>query len=321
MRKLFALPWHRSTYVVAAVTALLMVVIAFPGEITSPLAGNFGGAYTATYDHGWPLTFLARGYRYDFSQPKMFPDIPKWGVPWLAWDSWQIWEMNNARSYWSPEDVNSWKPVNLVVDFVVALLVVITLATLWERRRRRSSRLMTFSLRDAALVMTAAACLLGWGAHAQHVHIRELKLVGTLDQLAAYGYESSIAPQWLQRLVGTENLPELFLRVDELEISVTDQEELQKVIRICKEFKWLKTVEVHDLSMMQLAGLQALPQLEVLKVCFDELSAEQIASLAALQQLHTLFLDHENDAYKDELQARLPNCKVINDWADLEPDW
>src|SRR5215208_5092396 len=85
---------HRSTFVVALVLIVLVALMNMPGELVSPLAGSFGGGYTAEYVHGWPWVSLHRTVFYEFSKPGAaeFPDVPKFGVPWLAWTSWEFWQ-------------------------------------------------------------------------------------------------------------------------------------------------------------------------------------------------------------------------------------
>src|SRR6476620_572532 len=87
---------HRSTAVVGLGILALLLLMNVPGELTS--LGGFGGSATASfhvgaqYEHGWPWVFLYRS----FDSPSAIGG-PKYGVPWLAWSSWQFWHCDTWK--------------------------------------------------------------------------------------------------------------------------------------------------------------------------------------------------------------------------------
>ncbi len=253
---------HRSTLVVALGMLVPTILVNVSGEIVSPLAGNFGGGYTAEYVHGWPQVYMYRSVDYDFSKPGPdFPDIPKWNVPWLAWDSWRFWRADK-RVLWGG---------CLICDFLVGAVLLLGITGAWEWRRRHRARICQFSIGDLLTAFTLVAVLLGWWGFVSQEYDRESLHVNVLDEPnGAYLLDKRCrGPRWLSLLVGESNLPERFQRVSFAILANENAKKLDGWLPHLKSLKHLQGLEVRDWAgppPVKYSHLKSLPALRYLYI-------------------------------------------------------
>lgn len=305
---------HRSTVAVAFVVLIVLAVLNVPGEIVSPLGGNFGGGYTASYESGWPFIHQQRAVEYVFSDtgPNM-PDFPLYGIPWLAIDSWKFWEADQMRVH----------PRALLANAAIAVAVLVSITFYWERRRRRVGRFQ-FRLAEFFMAITLVAALFGWYGYFIREFNREKPHVDALWEMdRVYVYDAYSPPLWFRRIVGNAHLSEAFFRADSVEFDTIDEPLLMRALPHLRSLKYLRHLRVSDEisgsldGFSMLADLSSLRYLEINK----RLTEIDVAELAALGQLHEIslaWMDDQDPELIRELARRLPDCRVTDNctWYD-----
>ncbi|MAT72541.1 MAG: hypothetical protein CMJ58_23830 [Planctomycetaceae bacterium] len=213
MPHLPSLGLHRSSKVVAALTAAMMTVIVVPGMVeNSETAGAFPcsipsasaagfplgqmseppfgrGIYLSTscitaqtFQHGWPVCYLRRSVipatflAESDSRPDWcndYPIVPAAGVPWLAKNAWMPWQHNDGIAF---------SPVALVLDGLIGVFVVAAVTAAWERRARRTTRRARISLQDLLGALTLAAILMGWYSYNRSLATAERQITNRLER-------------------------------------------------------------------------------------------------------------------------------------------
>jgi hypothetical protein len=185
---------HRSTYVVAGLIAVVLLLASIPGTLV------LRGMHIA---HGWPWTFLARGFDETtamnfYSQVIDGPrsDHCLSSLPQTVF--WGLRDNVEYRSYWL-----------LLADVVVGVCIVVFGAAAFEVWRRRRSRIFQFYLGELFAVVTLAAICLSWLTVETRERSEEqqaLADMGTYEygkSLGSVTHKDSLAgPHWLRRLVG-----------------------------------------------------------------------------------------------------------------------
>lgn len=236
---------HKSSWVLAALTLMVCVLIVVPGQIADSHLAPY-----PNYLHGWPLCFL---YRDVDDVPEAYVDgtlmkmSASWAIvqppsspPWMSRDSWRLWHAQET----------TWKPFNLLLDLVAAVAVVVLMTAAWEYRRRRRSNAFQVRLIEFFVVTTVVACVLAWMSGHADSYREEMKAIKAAGQEYSVGfgvpYERCVAPVWLQRLIGPGSFPQYFYRVHELMLDLDQQSErdIDKLINCLGRLEYLKSVDL-----------------------------------------------------------------------------
>jgi hypothetical protein len=307
---------HKSSVILGLLALGMMTLIIVPGEIISPLGGNFGGGYVAKYAHGWPLTFVTRSYFYDFAtSEKTFPDIPKWYVPWIAWDSWQLWESSEE---FADQGSNQIRVAALLLDLLAWLAIPAAFAAAWEWRRRRQLRWRRFRLVDLFLLTTLACMLGGWWTHASRVRRLEIEASEAIWDDGHIVHEKCRSPEWL---AGEANLPAFFLRTHEVVLMDANDQQLETFIKAARHFPKLRTLEVYAQQKpapLRFSRLSAVCQLKILSLgssgyIADERAAEELGALNQIRFLYVPEKARVPAAVLQELERALPRCQILDE--------
>ena len=196
---------HRSTYVVAALVAAVLLLANIPARIDRT-ASAWGR--DAHLDHGWPWTFLRR-----------LPEVEWYDNLSLAAALTEHRDRMGrveASAFWTLArkiDEVSW--LCILGDTAVAVVVVGTAAAAFEAWRRRRSRLCQFYLLELVALTTVVGAFLSWFSvsvrerREEQQALREMDFVDHDEDLAG--------PHWLRKLVGSRPIL-AFDRVDLLQI-------------------------------------------------------------------------------------------------------
>jgi hypothetical protein len=318
-------PWrlHRSSVVVGVLLGAALVLIDVPGRV-------LGGSWSTTtggrrvFEHGWPGAYLRRLTDEPIVNPKAMPMFtPRWGVPWIYSDNWRLWEATpsigrSRERYWE------FRTLLAIGDVACAALVIVAISGLWEFRRRRRSRLLSFQLADIFVLFCAASLALSWIMHQKQEYERESSI------LAAHGNASinwrdpprqCTAPAWFESLFGQQLLPDFFWRVTTIELrSPRDAKQSpdDAVITVLSQLSYLSTLRVIYSSQdpFDFSKLRPLERMIALKAWRGRgfFYEEEIEGITQLGQLQTLVVDAENitKAQLSRLEETLPNCKIVN---------
>lgn len=182
--------------------------------------------------------------------------------------------------------------------------------------------MLQFSLADMALCVAMAAIVLGAWKYETREAARDQRIAESLDLQSLYFEQGIVAPEWLQRLVGLENLSFCFTRVVEIVLSPEDLDRIEELAPSLAQLKQLHTVcflspAGRDLNMT-FSALSHLPSLRVLDLAGVNrsdllLSENAVNSLTQLKQLRELRF-YADDEPKPELLAaireNLPRCRI-----------
>ena len=319
--------FHKSSLVVAALSLITFLLMALPGQ-------NYRAEshYLADYTHGWPWVFLDRHVNkstIDGEDPSDIPYIAlcAWSYqgsptqpPWLFWSSWQVWRATESQ----------FRPLNLFLDLIVALLFTAALALAWELRQRRRTRLLQFTSRDLLLAVSILAATLGWWCYHAGKQVQEEHVVDLINQLeagwSAYCHEQNTAPEWLKRLVGTGLLENYFSRICLVQL-VNGEEHLkvsQDVLLLLEQFEHLQTISLRfdpEKVTMQFSQFAQLSNMSILNLVLLDTDADQalldneelsqLASLQQLREIHIVVPEYLCEEQCDAIQKSLPNCQVV----------
>lgn len=133
MRRFPLPPIHRSTLVLAVLVFVLGI------------GANFGGDYH-------PPEFGEDTARMSFGWPWAYGDWERNGYSNYGFDRWTFWRIDR---------VNVWYPFAFVGNLLALLLIVTSLAALWEWRRRKVKHLWQFTLADILLGSLAVMAFYG----------------------------------------------------------------------------------------------------------------------------------------------------------------
>jgi hypothetical protein len=310
---------HRSTLVVALGMMFPVVLMNVPGELVSPLAGNFGGGYTAEYVHGWPWVSLYREVFYDYSKPGAadFPDVPKFGVPWLAWNSWEFWQGT------------TWKPriVGVIGDGLTGALLILGLAAVWEWRRRRRSKLFQFTLANCLFVFAIVSAAFGWWRHALNMAAWEDELAASIDDKVRHVQQEYHGPLWLRRLVGKEVLSPAFMRADSASIAVEDNDGFLKAVSVLRKFSYLneltieKSLDAASISYSELSDLRGLKYLTLDHIVLDEDDVVDLAKLRQVDEIDLTDWQWQKPEIMQRLLGALPGCRISEHPVYYDPSY
>ncbi len=227
---------HRSTYVICLLEAVLLIVLIVPGDIRpdpeadnlsllaiaqrgiahEPIAiespvltlTNVGSGAIYYYEHGWPWPYLDYASRFERKDPA-----------WMALENWS----HSGR--WYGVRIGA-----LIADMVVALLMVITTATVCDWRRRRRASFWQVTLRGIFAATFVIAAGLAWWENGAWSAQREASALAAIRAEELYGHIDFStrfdAPRWLTKLAGRRCL-RCFVRVHEINLSEVDAYEME----------------------------------------------------------------------------------------------
>jgi len=307
-----------STCLVACAALCFFAIFTVPGELLSPIHDNFSGGYTAVYEHGWPFVWMRRRYFYDFSPSKMFPDIPVGGVPWLAADSWRVWEADTAEVFLPA----------MLADAAVVVACVGILIGFWEWRRRQRLTPLRFNLRDLLAGATLLAVVGGWWASWRNGAIAETKCLKASSEIAPLFEETDYyGPLWLRRLAGKDNLGLTFDRVHAITLEEIDRQKLDELVPHLERLSQLVCVRIvqgggsgksiRTDNVPRFSELARLKRLRFL-VLSRRLGKTAVSELGELTGIEEIAIsgpawDQTLPLLSIRVQGTLPNCRVVED--------
>jgi hypothetical protein len=311
---------HRSTLVVALAMIVLLAMLNAPGELVSPygggvspyvLGGGGGGAgpitYTAEYVHGWPWLILYRTVDYDVQMPGAAPrpGVPIYGVPWLAWTSWEFWRGE------------TWKlrRAALLGNAVVSLLLIVVVASAWEWRRRWRAQVFQFTLVECLVGFVVVAAPMGWWWHAKNIAGWEEELAASIEDKVGDVQQEYHGPLWLRRLVGKELLSPAFMRADSASIIVDDNDAFLAAVSVLRQFSYLreltieKSLDASSISYRELADLPGLKYLTLDHIVLDEDDVVDLAMLRQVTEIDLTDWQWQKPEIMQRLLGALPGCR------------
>jgi hypothetical protein len=251
---------------------------------------------------------LYRTVDYDLQTPGAITqrNIPMYGVPWLAWTSWEFWRGE------------TWKlrPAALFGNVVVSLLLIFVVASAWEWRRRRRARVFHFTLAECLVAFVVVAAPFGWWWHAKNVAEWEDALAESIDGYLRDSQQVYHGPLWLTRLLGKDVLSPAFMRVDSATLVVGDDEQFRAAVSELRKFDYLRELSIEKtrddpfISYSELTGLKSLRYLTLDHIVLGE---EDITELAMLRQLSEIDLTDwqwQKPEVMQRLVGALPNCRL-----------
>ena len=299
----------------------LLVFLLVPGEIISPLGGNFGGGYTAVYEHGWPWIHMHRAVKYDFSQPgKQFPDIPQWDIPWMAWDNWQLWEA----------DAKIMRIGKLIGNLAVGCVLLMSAMLSWHFYLRSRGSCLRFRMSDLLLLTAIIPSGLGWYMYSTRAYAYELAHSEPLWEENCIFVETYCGPLWLRRLIGTELAADAFFRVTEIAMQDVSEDQFHEVTQQLTNFSNLRILEIDAIERTarfyysELKDLQSLRYLVLGNIRLDLEATEELARLTQLEEIVLYHWDIQDTRNVQRLMGALPHCRITSQptwWVDDFSNW
>jgi hypothetical protein len=309
---------YPSSWAVCASAVAIFALIAVPGMIQVPYLGWY-----PRYSHGWPAEYLVR--EVDDAPVQASSDgefllvvgdaallsAPE-TAPWLSIDSWRLWHA----------DASEWQWLNLAIDLLVGTAIVGIVTTVWEWRRRGRGRVLQISLAEMAIYAAMVAIVLGYWTCQAREAAHDQRIAESLDLRGLYFEQGIVAPVWLQRLVGLDNLSFCSTRVIEITLSPEDLDRIEELVQSLAQLKQLHTVyflspEGRELNMTfsELSRLASLRVVDLSSVNRSDLlfNENDINGLARLTQLREVRFYAEDEPKPELLAAireRLPRCRI-----------
>lgn len=308
--------WHRSTCIVAVGTAIVLLCMMVPGELLSSRRGVVG-PYYACYAHGWPCTHLRREVEYSSTSDN--PDIPKWGIPWLALDSWKFLHADERKFSMAAFATN-----------LSCLIVIVVVATAgFEVWRRNRNRVWQYGMVDILAVLLLVGILMGWLQWEKRNSIREDVHV---DAIIKGGHQVySEFPWWtfgFQKLMGRESLPRYLGRIEAVFFTRYSDDEFVMLLphlRALRGYELTLTFDViPGISALPFSQLKSLTQLRVLDLSECGVTDRAVPELLTLKQLRQLYLVDSllTPEGIHRLKNGLPGCEIrLEGYEDEDEDW
>ena len=311
-------PWYRlhlSTWVVIAVTLLLLALIVVPGGCPYEGPILIGVAGPPPYAHGWPFVWLVR-----YLPRSSFVSGHDAEFPGLCWARFgdAFW-MRRVLWPFSGQCFLHWK--GLVLDLLVALAVTAAIAFPWEWWRRRRFQ---YQLRSLLVFVLLVSVILAWWRTAAVQCAREQHAIDVMHHNYFWTETSSAAPDWLCRLVGCDRLPYFVIGI---RIGMSDRQGAQDPESVgfaaARDFRYLHCAEMEvadDRTMMRLAALSAdlerlhgSPGLRKVDVSGTDVTDAGLEHLKGLVRLKELDLSRSKVTAEGvkRLRQRLPNCEIM----------
>ena len=278
---------HLSTWVVILLTIGFVAILELPGETQGTMVaagdGPSGGGivYGESFLHGWPWIYLDR---YEgVSLAHTFSDTQK--APWLIPRAWKIYSNSESSEF---------TLIYLILDLFVGSIIILTVAVLFEWRRRLRTRLFQYTLRELLLLMLLTACVLSWWQMHHLRRIREQKFVNRYHNDTypsiwhsnpSIWYSEYKGPRILAKLFGTALLSDFWYVTEYDRVLIQDKEEFKESLFCLKDF----------------------PDLEKIRYNSDE-DKEYLVENELLQHISTL---------KNIEELVIPNSKITNSGMEI----
>ncbi|MCA9103409.1 MAG: hypothetical protein KDA63_19775 [Planctomycetales bacterium] len=164
-------------------------------------------------------------------------------------------------------------------------------------------------------LVTMLAVGFAYCAHMQRTFAHEQRVTNKVLELFGIVTTVKVAPHWLVRLIGNDNVPEWYERVDKASIAPGTSDGIRKLVPYLREFQYLDMVFIEEGGErpVEFSLLQQLPDLKSLNLnYYDPLDPTSIGELKALKQLEVLSPGYSplTDSQRRELQSALPNCRI-----------
>jgi hypothetical protein len=331
---------HRSTYVVAGLIAIVMLLANVPGTL---LQGYDSDPLRLRMAHGWPWLYVTR-------------ELDANTLMWLVLlgdtnDPKLVFSKVPQRTYWwlvgKVKTASTWA---LLADVAVALAVIFLGSMFYEIWRRRRNRLLQFHLTDLLVLTTLAAIGLSWFSVEARERAEEQKVIAELGRGFQVTYRERLSgPHWLRQLAGDGPFT-VFDRVESFTLrpifetmhieqadEFHDAEQLLHLrhledleisglrisdggVQQLTGLKHLRCLDVSntELSDADLDDLARMRFLEVLNFFGTKLTESGLSKLSALTHLKHLYLPIEwmNSQAVRELRIALPHCSIV--WKSVD---
>ena len=328
-RNLTRRPWYRlhlSTWLTLPFGLVVAVMVVVPGDasrnevrptffVARPKVPTGPTNDVGPIIHGWPLPFLWRA-------PQKWngdPSTAATSLPWRLTDS--------VREF-------HWLP--LLVDLAVAGFVLAVFAALVERRRRKRSRLIQFSLRELLIISLLFAVGLGWWNHRRQVKDRLSRIDGATkarfvpqlplwlriaagdDALSRLGLNGPVGPivlPWgLSRRDEIQSIVEQFPRETIVEMDNTVSSDDAAAVGAIRRLEQIRCVYQPTTDLTQLlSALERHPHLRDFEYIggLIKINDAQLAQIATLSQLESLSVHSNASQLTEKGLASLRNCKKL----------
>lgn len=233
---------HWATWCAMLITAIPLLLIMVPGEITWPpfpaetawqkslqdldrRTQNYISLSrdasvqidpflhdSDLYEHGWPYPYLARSVVLDKSAPRYrSPMGGHEGIGWIRADTWPLLANLRIVRWWA-----------LGADIAIGVLVVGSVGGMVEWRIRTGTSKWRFRLFDAFLVIAAIGLFLSPFAYHTHVKRLEVLVLTTAEQNGIEAKQEYHGPIWLRKLIGNESFLRNMYHIDSMTIDPSD---------------------------------------------------------------------------------------------------
>jgi hypothetical protein len=273
---------HAATWIAAAGTLVLMVLIGVPGQCVAKHGPGTAARWLNTLEHGWPLVWCRRT-----AVPTAEPQIGRPG--WTTSAGWWLTEERRVTDLdWG---LFSW-------DAVTWLAYAAGIAIAVEWRMRRQSRFWHVSLRELLLLIAFVGMCLGWWAKENAQSEAETTALLTmmdaqkgLDVRAYHGEYTRFV--WLRNLTGFRL--QAGYRITCVGVSWVGAAQDKRVdARILRPLSALECMTELRLSDTQLAPralapvatCSSLTSLRLLRTDVDEAQLEFVGAMHRLERLH-----------------------------------
>ena len=339
-------PWYRlhlSTWVVLLLTAGILALLVVPGETDGHITA-FGDSITEGsvivdgefFHHGWPWEYLER---YVDGSGKNSPRAELDYAPWLVLRGW---------SYRG--DANTFLPLTLFVDLLIAVAILVLTAFLFEIRRRWHMRIWQFTLRELFLAFLLVAGICSWWQTNRFRRQKEQEVMLAGEQIPYASFSSEYrGPLFLHKLLGNIFLNDFFVITEfgywDVDVdkqsgqkNITEQD-VKNMFSIVGKLRYLEAIGIEskefpvDEYVLQISGLTGLKEmtfdssnitdasmsfishfknLKRLSLMSTNITNKSIPHLGSL--IHLAELDIENTKITPEgfkrLRSLLPQCEI-----------
>jgi hypothetical protein len=318
---------HLSTWIVVFLTTGVLVLLILPGEIEIRIVGegtNFNGGsvhlLSDVFHHGWPWEYFDR-FSYDRHTISTEEELES--APWLIFRTWSF-----------SDKEQSFSPVLLLLDIIVAIGIIFFVTFFIEWRRRRGLRIWQFTLLELFLLTLLVAVTCSWWlSHYLHQQ-KEQELIAPIEQLEyVYVEKEYDGPVFLKKLIGLKYLQNFYLvtSISYDDIFLEDNNPMENKIkfdalltRIIK-LQYLESLSItsndfldkHLIYGIQINGQTtlALPNLKRLKhltIYSDNITDQSVEFLEKLTQLEELDIQSTKITKSgvEKLRIALPQCEI-----------
>jgi hypothetical protein len=290
-------PWHRlhrSTWIVIFLLTIVFVLVEIPGTLRRVIhsMGNKPSSTNLTqfFEHGWPCIFFDRKMistdKYSNLSVDQFFDLEEFDeAPWLMADSWKFGIGFESRKF---------SLFYLIVDLFACLTIILSVAGLFEWRRRLRTRLFQFTLRELLFITFLTAAVFSWWRTQHNQRVLEQEIVARLEKDGSLWFNKYRGPKILEKLLGRELLHDCWA-FTECHVGVCEKQEYERVISCMENFPHLESIRFGDCGdeeaividkwLSQLSTLKNLQSLDVAGSKLTDSGMEIISRFTSLKEL------------------------------------